>query len=235
MGSHERIRQERVLHILRHAARVFCAQGYEGASMREISRASGVTLSSLYYYCRNKQDLLYQIQMTAFSEILARLAPRLAGVGDPARQLRALVRNHVEYSLEHPDEMKVLAHEDDSLAGRERKAVAEIKRRYYRKVMEIFEALEVRKRVRPFDPRVAVLSLFGMMNWIHTWHRSGADPGAEELAGAISTIFLEGVLERRLAARAPAEPAMAGRRAAGARHARQVPPMGVEAPARASS
>ncbi len=222
-----------MLLILRSAARVFCAKGYEGASMRDISRASGVALSSLYYYCRNKQGLLFQIQMTAFTEILARLAPRLAGADDPAQQLRALVRNHLEYSLEHPDEMKVLAHEADSLAGRERKAVAEIKRRYYRKAMEIFEALEAKKRVRPLDPRVAVLSLFGMMNWIHTWHRSGTDPGAEELGRAIATIFLDGVLENRLAARQtaarPARPVAAGERA------RRVPPMAAEAPARASS
>ncbi len=184
-------------HILRHAARVFREKGYEGASIRDISRASGVALSSLYYYCRNKQELLYRIEMFTFSRILERLEERLEGVEDPAEQLRALVRNHLDYFLEHPDEMKVLAHEEDSLTGRERKEVDEIKRRYYRKAMAMFEALQAERRTRRLRARTAVLSLFGMMNWVYTWHRPQVDPGADALARTISSIFLDGVLEGR--------------------------------------
>ena len=194
-GRSQRNHEERVQHILRHAARVFREKGYEGASIRDISRASGVALSSLYYYCRNKQELLYRIEMFTFSRILERLEERLHGVSDPAQRLRVLVRNHLDYFLEHPDEMKVLAHEEDSLTGEERKEVEEIKRRYFRKAMGIFEALQAKSQVRRLRPKIAVLSLFGMMNWIYTWHRPQVDPGAEELARTISTIFLDGVLE----------------------------------------
>ena len=33
-------------------------------------------------------------------------------------------------------------------------------------------------------PRVAVLSLFGMMNWTYKWHKPGIDPDAAELTAA---------------------------------------------------
>jgi hypothetical protein len=39
-----------------------------------------------------------------------------------------------------------------------------------------------------------VLSLFGMMNWIYTWHNPRVDADAENLAGEMSDIFLRGVL-----------------------------------------
>jgi TetR/AcrR family transcriptional regulator, cholesterol catabolism regulator len=192
VGNH-RNHHQRVQHILRHAARVFREKGYEGASIRDISRASGVALSSLYYYYRSKQELLYRIQVFAFTRILERLEERLAGVRDPEERLRVLVRNHLDYFLEHPDEMTVMAHEDDSLAGEYGKEVAEIKRRYYRKALEVFEGLRRKGGVRRMSPRVAVLSLFGMMNWVYTWHRAQIDPGAEELAEMISSLFLHGV------------------------------------------
>jgi hypothetical protein len=35
--------------------------------------------------------------------------------------------------------------------------------------------------------------LFGMMNWIHTWHRPGADPQADALAETMTGMFLHGV------------------------------------------
>jgi hypothetical protein len=43
------------------------------------------------------------------------------------------------------------------------------------------------------NPRIAVLSLFGMMNWIYTWHNPKVDPRADKLAETITGIFLEGV------------------------------------------
>jgi hypothetical protein len=45
-----------------------------------------------------------------------------------------------------------------------------------------------------FSTRIAVLSLFGMMNWIYTWHNSRVDTDADQLAGEMSDIFLRGVM-----------------------------------------
>lgn len=180
--------------ILRHAANVFAEKGYEGASIRDISRLSGVSLSGLYYYVESKQKLLYLIQIHAFRTILARLQSDLRGIADPVARLRILVHNHLEYFLRHPMEMKVLAHEDDALAGEYRKEVAEIKRRYYGTALEIFEELRRAGQAGRLNPRIAVLSLFGMMNWIHTWHRPQVDPHARELSDVMSEMFLHGVL-----------------------------------------
>ena len=180
--------------ILRHSARVFAEKGYEGASIRDISRASGVSLSGLYYYVESKQKLLYLIQIHTFRTILLRLQHDLQGVSDPAARLRILVHNHLEYFLRHPMEMKVLAHEDDALAGEYRKEVAEIKRRYYGAALEIFEELRRTGKARRLNSRIAVLSLFGMMNWIHTWHRAQVDPQAEVLSDEMSQMFLHGVM-----------------------------------------
>lgn len=189
-----RIASRKLEMILRHSARVFAEKGYEGASIRDISRASGVSLSGLYYYVESKQKLLYLIQIHTFRTILAQLRRNLEGVSDPAVRLRVLVHNHLEYFLRHPMEMKVLAREDDVLAGEYRKEVAEIKRRYYGTALEIFEELRRAGPTRQLNPRIAVLSLFGMMNWIHTWHRPQVDPEAEGLSDVMSHMFLHGVM-----------------------------------------
>ncbi len=189
-----RIASRKLEMILRHSARVFAEKGYEGASIRDISRASGVSLSGLYYYVESKQKLLYLIQIHTFKTILSQLHCHLESISDPAVRLRVLVHNHLEYFLRHPMEMKVLAREDDVLAGEYRKEVAEIKRRYYGTALEIFEELRRAGQARQLNPRIAVLSLFGMMNWIHTWHRPQVDPQAEGLSDVMSQMFLHGVM-----------------------------------------
>jgi AcrR family transcriptional regulator len=185
--------QDKLGVILRAAARVFYERGFEGASIRDISRASGVSLSGLYYYFESKQKLLYLIQKHTFASVVARLEERLAGVRGAEERLRMLIHNHLDYFLEHRIEMKVLSHEDEALEGPYRKEVAALKRRYYEMARDIFEALRASGQARKLNPRVAVLTLFGMMNWVYTWHKPKVDPRAEELARAIGGIFLQGV------------------------------------------
>ncbi len=43
------------------------------------------------------------------------------------------------------------------------------------------------------NTRIAVLSLFGMMNWIYTWYRPRVDADAAELARQMGDIFLRGI------------------------------------------
>ncbi|HTS10895.1 MAG TPA: TetR/AcrR family transcriptional regulator [Candidatus Limnocylindrales bacterium] len=189
-----RTSQERLQHILHHSARVFSEKGFDGASIRDISRSSGVSLAGLYYYVESKQQLLYLIQIYTFKAVLARLEKRLAGVKDPVERLRLLIHNHLDYFLRHPVEMKVLSHEDEALEGEFRKEVLEIKRRYYDVALDIFEEMRRQGLARRLNPRVAVLSLFGMMNWIYTWHRPEIDPQADALSESMAGLFLQGVV-----------------------------------------
>src|SRR5215472_18696355 len=85
--------------ILDYATEVFAEKGYEGASMRDLSRLSGISLAGLYYYFESKEKLLYFIQQHTFTTIIDRLRGRLAGSSDPETRLRMFVHNHVDYSL----------------------------------------------------------------------------------------------------------------------------------------
>ena len=73
----------RLAKLLAHATDVFCEKGYQGASMRDLSRASGMSLAGLYYYFESKERLLFLIQKHTFSTILHRLKARLEGQMQP--------------------------------------------------------------------------------------------------------------------------------------------------------
>ncbi|MGA9307079.1 MAG: TetR/AcrR family transcriptional regulator [Candidatus Sulfotelmatobacter sp.] len=183
----------RMAQILIHATEVFCEKGYEGASMRDLSRASGMSLAGLYYYFESKERLLFLIQKHTFTTIVQRLKSRLEGVSDPEQQIRIFILNHLEYFLTNPASMKVLSHEAEVLTNSFASEVAAIKREYYRICVGLMDEL---KRVRglQFSTRVAVLSLFGMMNWIYTWHNSRIDADAGQLASEMGDILLRGVI-----------------------------------------
>ncbi len=186
--------------ILAHAVDVFYERGYEGASMRDLSRATRMSLAGLYYYFGSKEKLLYLVQRHTFATILEHLRERLKAVSDPEERVRAFVANHLEYFLANLKAMKVLSHEGEVLRGEYDGEIAAMKKEYYRICRELIEDL---RRERPDEfgsavpSRVAVMLLFGMMNWIYTWHNPRTDPGGEELARQTADIFLHGLRSGR--------------------------------------
>ncbi len=183
----------RLAEILAHATEVFCKKGYEGASMRDLSRESGMSLAGLYYYFESKERLLYLIQKHTFTTIVQRLKTRLQDVSDPEERIRIFILNHLEYFLSNQAAMKVLSHEAEVLKNGFASDVAAIKREYYRICVGLLDELK-RENGAQFSTRIAVLSLFGMMNWIYTWHNPRTDADAASLAREMGDIFLRGVM-----------------------------------------
>jgi TetR/AcrR family transcriptional regulator, cholesterol catabolism regulator len=189
--------------ILDHATEVFADKGYEGASMRDLSRLSGISLAGLYYYFDSKEKLLYLIQKHTFRTIVDRLRQRLELSSDPEERIRIFVHNHVDYAVAKQKAMKVLSHEDDVLKDGHGAELAAIKREYYKICVELVEDLARAENLGRLgtkasgkggvSTRAAVMGLFGMMNWLYTWYRPKIDPGAEVIARQFSDIFLQGV------------------------------------------
>jgi AcrR family transcriptional regulator len=178
--------------ILLHATEVFYEKGYEGASMRDLARSSGMSLSGLYYYFESKEKLLYLIQKHTFKTIVERLRERLDEVSDPEQRIRLFILNHLQYFLTNQKAMKVLSHEAEVLKNGFGAEIAAIKREYYRICVGLLDDFKAAKRLE-FSSRMAVLSLFGMMNWIYTWYNPRVDADAEGLSRAMGDMFLRGI------------------------------------------
>jgi len=183
--------------ILDHATEVFCLKGYEGASMRDLSRATGMSLAGLYYYFESKERLLFLIQKHTFTTILEKLKARLENVTDPEQRIRIFILNHLQYFVSNQQGLKVLSHEDESLKDGPGLEIAGIKREYYRICLGLMEDLR-RGRGLDFNARTAALSLFGMINWIYTWYNPRVDGNAEALAEQMGNIVLTGVTSASL-------------------------------------
>src|SRR5438270_12688574 len=183
----------RLAKVLQHAAHIFCEKGYEGASMRDLSRAAGMSLAGMYHYFESKEDLLYLIKKHTFRTIIERLQERLKESNDAEERVRIFIENHLEYFLANKEAMKVLTHEDETLKNGRGAEIRAIKREYYKICLDLLEDLRREKGLQ-FSGRLAVLGLFGMINWIYTWHNPRVDLDAGAMAEEMSNLFLRGVL-----------------------------------------
>src|SRR5258706_9567276 len=183
MSTAELTRHDQKLElILRTSARIFAEKSYHSTSMRDISRATGVSLAGLYHYCESKEELLFLIQDHCFGRVLERLEQRVKGTDDPFEKLRLFIDNHLSFFAANMAEMKVLSHEAESLAGDLHEHVSARKRQYTRRARKIISEVQqdavsspraTRRNGQPkrtVDTTVATYALFGMMNWIYNWY-----------------------------------------------------------------
>jgi TetR/AcrR family transcriptional regulator, cholesterol catabolism regulator len=187
---------QKLEHILRTSARIFAEKNYHSTSMRDISRATNVSLAGLYHYCKSKEELLFLIQDNCFDRVLERLEERLSETTDPIEKLRIFIDNHLSFFAANMAEMKVLSHEADSLNGDLYANVASRKRQYTRLARKILSEVQRASRAAAdaSDLTVATYALFGMMNWIYNWYDCSGKLSVKELVDSITRLFLSGFL-----------------------------------------
>jgi AcrR family transcriptional regulator len=187
---------ERLGDILAGACAAFSRKGFASTSMREIAEASGASLGSIYYHFPCKDDILRAIICGNFRLVMEKLDEKLEGVKDPRRKLHVFVENHVAFFAKHLDEMRVMAHELDTLRGEPGKEVAALRRAYTQRAQKILAAL--RPDLARQDVHVASLALFGMVNWAYRWfHTLPSDVDVPRLGRRMAALFLDGYLDRR--------------------------------------
>ena len=178
--------------LLATAARVFAARGYHRTSMRDLAKASRMSLAGMYYYVAGKEDLLFDIQRGCFERVRQGAETAMAGAATPEERLAVFIRHHVRFFASHMDEMKVLSHEAESLSGARLEQVRALKKAYVGLCEGLLAALDEPDGGRRTDLHVAAYTLFGMMNWIYTWYDPAGPVGVEELAESICRLFLNG-------------------------------------------
>jgi hypothetical protein len=91
-------------------------------------------------------------------------------------------------------EMKVMAHEDESLTGEFNEKILVLKRRYVKVIMDLMRELQDQEGAKGIDLRVATFALFGMTNWIYTWYQPQRDLPLPQLIEQMLRIYFFGLL-----------------------------------------
>src|SRR3954463_1015972 len=175
--------------ILAAAAHLYARRGFQGASVADLAKACSTSKSLIYHYFPSKDDLLYAT-MAAHLDALVAAAEEATRTGSADARLRALTRAFMRLYVGAEDSHKVLLNELDNLPPERRTEVVAKQRR----IIGAVEALI--REIRPGAGELALpltMLFFGMINWTHTWFRSGGAVDADRLADMAVDLMLGGV------------------------------------------
>ena len=178
--------------ILRSVAKFLRSAPLSSVTMEDIAAELGMTKGNLYYYFKDKQDILYQCHMRSVDISLNALEGALSKSRSPRENLRALLINHIRGIL------------DDGFGGVMQTDLEHFlpeQRKQYVKRRDMFEH-GVRKLIedgtragefKKVNVKLAGFAILGSINWIPKWFRPTGSLSSTQIAEQMSDYFLDGL------------------------------------------
>jgi TetR/AcrR family transcriptional regulator, cholesterol catabolism regulator len=184
---------EKKREILDAASRVFRRRGLQSTGMRDIAAELEMAVGNLYYYFKDKEELLAFVQENTLEGLL-NLAAQVRKSRLPAdARLRLLIEGHVV--LLNDEIPGSLAHlEVEALREPWRRKIQDQRDAYERTFREIIEEGMAGGVFRQTDPKVSALAILGAVNWTVKWFRPDGGKTAREIGRECAELLVRGVM-----------------------------------------
>jgi AcrR family transcriptional regulator len=173
--------------LLTVAVRVFNERGYDGTSMEHLSKAAGISKSSIYHHVSGKEELLRRAVSRALDGLFGILAEEHARVGTAVRRMVEVLTSELPYVTLL---LRVRGNTDTERWAMERR------REFDQQVADLLKEAVADGDLRSdVELRLATRLLFGMINSIVEWYRPdarGASSG-EQVADAVVQLAFAGL------------------------------------------
>ena len=180
------------IEILKSAAKAFRKLGYHGATVEQIAAALHMKKGNLYYYFRNKEDILF----ACHNYSLDRLNQLLDDIQhSPLRADEKLQRLIVAFVHTILDELHgtALFLDLEALSPSHLKAVIVRRDQFDRGVRKVLEEGMSEGTFGRGDPKLLGFALLGAVNWIPRWFNPEGPSSSQEIADYFARFLIEGL------------------------------------------
>lgn len=181
--------------ILAAASTVFRRKGLHATGMRDIAAELDMHVGNLYYYFRNKEELLAFCQEDALAGLRALVERARALDASADQRLRNLVIGHVE--LLNETTPGSLAHlEVEALSEEWQPRIVKLRNDYEHAVRKIIAEGVESGVFRRVDPGTTALAILGALNWTVKWFRRDGSKSAAQIGSEFADLLVGGLRQR---------------------------------------
>jgi AcrR family transcriptional regulator len=186
--------EQRKEFVVTAAAQEFAKRGYHATSIEDLVVATGLQRGGLYHYIESKQQLLWLIHDQLLRPLLSQAQEICSRNTDPETQLRALMDVWVAHVASHRDHMVVFNEERRLIeSGHEWKRARKQRRDFQKLLNGILERGIADGSFHISDPRIAEMTILGIVNHMSQWLDSRGRLSPEEVADRCIDIVLHGI------------------------------------------
>lgn len=181
--------------VLSVAAAAFCENGYHATSLDDIAERLSMTKSTLYYYFKSKDEILYRCMHRGLSNVRAAVNELYAVPGSGRDVLEAIMVKCAEQSLNVFSRCATLIGEGPLPEAR-RKELLGLEREIWVKIRSVVERGMNDGSIARTDPRIVTSNLSGAITWTTRWFKPGGALSAGEVGRMSIDSLLYGIVPR---------------------------------------
>jgi AcrR family transcriptional regulator len=185
--------------VLQTAAHLFLEHGYQKTSMSLLAARLKVTKPALYYYYKNKEEILVECYRAGIMEIESHLDRTRSKKGKGLARLQLYVHAYASAVLKHEFGRCVAMLDDSELSVEGRREVRELKRRMDVSLRAFVEAGIKDGSIANCNPKLVSFAVSGAINWVGTWYRPDGDLPPDEIAREFTQILTGGIGRSKVA------------------------------------
>ena len=174
--------------MLKAAAHCFNQKGYSGTSLKDVANLLGLTDAALYYYVKNKEELVYLCYVRAADVGRDAMQRAVAEGKTGLEQVRLYIRYHIDAIVGENGPLAIMS-EIPSLKPDHRDEVLELSREHSSNFEAILQRGIKDGSIAPCDVRMTGNAIMGSINWIPKWFHGDtavADKVLEEFPGILA-------------------------------------------------
>lgn len=167
--------------VLRTAAQVFNEKGYLASTLDEVAERLNVTKPTLYYYVKNKEEILFECVRIGLTMLQEAIHDVGASGGSAADKLTAAMRKYTEI-VTMDFGMCVIRVGEDPLPAESQQKLRRIKAAIDLEFRELIAQGIAEGSLKPCDPKIAAFTIAGAISWVARWYQPNGDLSVDTIA-----------------------------------------------------
>lgn len=187
----------RVLEILEVGARIFAEKGFDAATMRDVSEASGVSKALLYHHFESKDQFFSQIASRSARRLNDFVIERIPEDGPAAEKIRAFMIAMAEFFEQYRWAWMAASTAFWNDPDRHRQAERMKRRAQLEHTLRslIQEGVD-NGEFNEIDPAMTGRFILSGINWMHRWYNPNKDLSAAQIVDEYFGILFQGMAKR---------------------------------------
>jgi AcrR family transcriptional regulator len=190
--THDEVQRLKREAVLKEAGRAFSRKGYHNTSLDDVAKALQVSKGTLYNYVKDKQEILFECQKLACDIGDRAFAHARERGGSGAQMLRNVLSHYIELITSELGSCAVLM-EVDALRPEDRETVVAHRDGFERSFVVIMKAGIRDGTLRNVDPKLAVFTFMGAVNWVPRWYTPDGRLTGSVIAEKMTDILMAGL------------------------------------------
>ena len=182
--------------ILSQASRLFNLRGSRSTTLLDIAGSLGLTKTSLYYYVKTKEELIYQCYLSALDKQMRGLDQIEKRQRSGLERLQAVYRDHFfdcREALEGRRTHRAALLEIASLKGRRRHQVEQQYIQLFLRIRRFVQEGIAEGSIRPVESSAVTLCLIGSLQWTFNWLRTVPPERIDAVSEAACDLLVNGL------------------------------------------